>query len=198
MTSITRRAFIAWTAALLPAAVLARYASAAPINALPADTLDPELLRALGLVVLPSELGADASARVIAGFRRWTEGYRAGAELLHGYGSPDIRHAGPSPAPRWAAQLRALDTEARARHGTGFAKVTAEQRRALVRAQLANDKNARMPSVGGARHVAAALMAYFYTSPGATDLCYGVAIGRNGCRPLATSPQRPVPLERRT
>src|ERR1041385_1085586 len=68
--------------------------------------LDPALLRALGAAVLPSELGDGGVTRTVAGFERWLAGYREGAELLHGYGTGGVRRTGPSPALRWARQLR--------------------------------------------------------------------------------------------
>jgi hypothetical protein len=43
--------------------------------------------------------------------------------------------------------------------------------------------------------VAVALVAHYYASPAATDLCYGASIGREQCRPLAHSRRQPLPLQ---
>ena len=48
-----------------------------------------------------------------------------------------------------------------------------------------------MPAVAGASHVALALLAHFYGSSAANDLCYGAQIGKSTCRPLAASPHAP-------
>lgn len=159
--------------------------------------LDPGLLRALGRVVLPSELGTAGVDRVVAGFERWIAGYREGAELLHDYGSGEIRKTGPSPALRWARQLRDLDVAAR-KLGRPFVMSDARRQEELIRSALAGIKSGRLPAVDRAPHVAVGLLAWFYGTPEAADLCYGVRIGRNGCRPLAESALPPVPLAGRS
>jgi len=42
--------------------------------------------------------------------------------------------------------------------------------------------------------IAVALLAHFYESPGATDLCYEAQIGRQTCRPLAAQASKPRPI----
>jgi hypothetical protein len=42
--------------------------------------------------------------------------------------------------------------------------------------------------------VALALIAHFYESSAATDLCYEAKIGRATCRPLADSHRKPLPM----
>ena len=69
---------------------------------------------ALGAAVLPSELGATQIAYIVAGFRRWIDGYRENAEVNHAYGNSRLRFTGPTPATRWAKQLDDLDIAARA------------------------------------------------------------------------------------
>ena len=64
----------------------------------------------------------------------------------------------------------------------------------LVCAALKGQRLDRMPGVADAAHVALALLAHFYESPGAADLCYDAQIGKNQCRPLAASPRKPLPL----
>jgi hypothetical protein len=38
------------------------------------------------------------------------------------------------------------------------------------------------------------MLAHFYESPEAADLCYEAQIGKNQCRPLAASLRKPLPL----
>jgi hypothetical protein len=191
---VSRRAFLAWAASAIPAAAISRRAHALSIAALSTESAPKNTLRALGDVVLPSELGADGIARVVESFRRWIAGYREHAELTHGYGTSQIRYSGPTPATRWTSQLDALDAAARKQYGAPFASLAAERRERLVRTALAGAKLDRMPNVGDAGHVAVALLAHFYASTEATDLCYRAAIGRERCRPLAQSAHLPQAL----
>ena len=57
-----------------------------------------------------------------------------------------------------------------------------------------NVKGERLPSVASAPHIALGLLAHFYDSSDATDLCYRARIGRNKCRPLAQNGRKPLPL----
>lgn len=127
-------------------------------------------------------------------FWRWMNGYREGAELLHPYGSPRIGHAAPSPVPNWTTQLHALDRAARDKHKKAFAALTVNERQALVREALSDFNGERLPNVVSAPHVALGLLAHFYDSSDATDLCYRARIGRNKCRPLAQNGRKPLPL----
>ena len=155
-------------------------------------TSAPETLDALGLAILPSELGQAQMHRVVASFRRWLDDYKEGAELLHAYGSSRLSFAGPTPATRFASQLDALDAAAKTKHGRTFAALTLDERRALAREALAGERGTGVPGPDRATHVAAALLGHFYTSSQATDLCYLAAIGRNTCRPLAKSGAKPA------
>lgn len=158
--------------------------------------LQMDLLRALADVVLPSELEEEGRERVVAGFETWLREYEPVPELLHGYGSQEIRYGPPDPKPRWTAQLEALDLEARQRHGAGFAELGAAERRALIERSLSGAP-ASLPDRAGAleaEHVALGILGYFFGSPEATDLCYGRRIGGLGCRPLGASPERPPEL----
>lgn len=154
-------------------------------------------LDALATAVLPTELGASGLARVAADFQRWLDAYRPGAEVNHGYGTARIDRLERDPRPQWRAQLAALDAEARRQGGPSFAALSVDQRQTIVRAALAGERGESLPSPLAARHVALALLAYFYDSPDANDLCYEAQIGRQQCRPLATQLQRPVALSRR-
>ncbi|HEX7088527.1 MAG TPA: hypothetical protein VF192_00230 [Longimicrobiales bacterium] len=197
MAGLTRRLFLKTLAPAVPAAVLPPAAFAGSAEAAAAqDPLDPGLLRALAEVVLPSELGQAGVDRVVHAFRAWAAGYRPVAELDHRYGAAEVRYSGPDPVPGWGAQLRALELEARQRHGRAFAELEAAVRQEMVRGQLAREQVDALPPPAEARHVAVGLLAFFYDSPEATDLCYGARIGRLGCRPLSSSGSRPPELAR--
>lgn len=154
-------------------------------------------LAALGSAVLPSEPGPEATARAVADFQRWMNDYRPGAEANHGYGTARINQLPSDPRPRWREQIAALDTEARRIGGRSFASLSRVQRQSLVRAALADERGESLPNPLLARHVALALVAHFYESPGANDLCYEATIGRQQCRPLSAQRQPPAPLARR-
>lgn len=186
MPDLSRRAFVCALATAIPAAAFVRRAHALAVDHLAAN---PRTLRALGEAVLPSELGTAGTAAAVARFQRWIAEYREGAELLHGYGTSRLESAGPTPATRWATQLARLEK-------LRFARLPLEQRRALVRAELVALKVERIGSVGSAPHVAVALLAHFYASPEATDLCYESKIGKQTCRPLVASSRKPLPLAR--
>ena len=191
MPMLSRRAFLGWLAATVPITAFARRAHAAAVVELAADA---RTLRAIADIVLPSELGPSGLNAEVARFQRWTAGYREGAELVHGYGTSILDFSGPTPETRWAAQLSMLDALARKQHGKRFADVAIEPRTVLLRAHLAEQKPARLQAVGRTPHVALALVAHFYASPAATDLCYGVQIGKQTCRPLASQGRKPLPL----
>lgn len=190
---LTRRSFLASLASAVPLAIVVREAHAAAAAHLAADS---STLDALAEVVLPAgALGKAGVVRATKDFRDWEAGYREGAELNHGYGTSHLRNAGPTPLTRWARQLDELDATARRAHQKPFAALGVAQRESLVRSALAGPQRAeRMPSVENAPHVALALLAHFYGSPLATDLCYEAHIGKETCRPLAAQARKPLPL----
>jgi len=196
--SISRRGFIrAAGAALpvvaLPACVTGDEANAAAQTGAAANrVLDPATLRAVADVVLPSGPGAAVTERAVAGFEAWLAGYRPVAELDHGYGSGEIRYAGPDPAPGWKAQLEAWDLEARERHGVPFSDLDRPARESYIRNQLRAERS--LPAPAQAHNVALGLLAWWTSSPEAADLCHGVAIGRETCRPLSALGAAPSPL----
>ena len=191
MTLFSRRAFLGTLAAAVPAAALVRRAHAAAVDDIAAS---PRTLHALGEAVLPSELGRAGTVAAVVAFQRWIAGYRENAELLHGYGTSTLERSGPTPATRWATQLDALDRTARAERARSFAALPLDRRREIVRGELAGVKGGGLPPVGRAPHVALALLAHWYDTPDATDRCYEARIGKESCRPLATSTRRPLPL----
>lgn len=199
LPALSRRRFLAALAATLPVALFARRAHAAAARHVAAD---PRTLDALADVVLPTELGAQGISAEAAAFRDWGTNYREGAELVHGYGTSRLRSTGPTPLTRWTTQLDDLERAARSRYQRPFYELPAAQRIDLVRAAVATLPDAnrgaqpsdRMPTVVGARHVALALLAHFFDSSTATDLCYNAHIGRSTCRPLAAQARKPLPL----
>jgi hypothetical protein len=190
--SLSRRSFLAFAITSVP---FARGITVDMLRPIQKEALDDTLLLALANAVLPTELGASGMRAAAGQLQTWIREYVPGAERNHGYGSARIQNTGADPSPRWALQLRSLESDARASHNTAFAALGIPERRAVVRAQLGN-ANAIPGDVAGASHVALALLASFYSSYEATDLCYEAQIGRNTCRPLATSAQRPVALQR--
>src|SRR5262249_2652800 len=187
-----RRTFFSTLAASVPLAVIVRRAHAAALEHLQGD---PGTLTALAEVVLPAAaLGTKGIAKAATAFRDWGARYREGAELVHGYGTSRLRSTGPTPLTRWSKQLDDLDSAAQSAHGKPFRAIGPTERAALVRAALAGQRLERMPGVADAGHVALALMAHFYESADAADLCYDAQIGKTQCRPLAMSPRKPLPM----
>ena len=133
-------------------------------------------LRALARVTLPSAVDADAAAE---GFARWVRGYRAGAEMDHGYGFTRLRTKPALPAANYMRQLAELGPEPSAE---------------AVAAALDAVKTAELPRTPDGRHVASDLMAWYFRSSDANDLCYRAAIGRDKCRGLAGSENAPREL----
>ncbi len=169
---INRRTILGWLAAIAPARGWAQAA------AFPGDQAAP--LRALAVVVLPSELGADGVEKTVAAFEQWVRNYRPGAEMDHGYGNTRLRSKPPSPAGAYLGHLRAL--------GLG---ADAAANRALIEAALEQAGIAALPQTPDGRHIASDLMAFYFRSTEANDLCYRAHIGRDQCRGLAGSEQEP-------
>ena len=196
---LSRRTFVSWLSgigAALGFGVRARPAGAtesAVVNE-QESSLDAAVVRSIAEVVLPAELGNDGFARVSRAFATWAGGYRQGVELVHPYGSTQLRQTGESPLPRWRSQLVALDRDARAQHQRGFTALTREQRREIITTIFAAERANRMPDPLQANHVSLALMAWYFATPEAADLCYEAQIGRNQCRPLINAPREPLPL----
>lgn len=199
-----RRRFLGASGAAVAAAVApvvplretAAAATAQPEDANGGRRLDLPLLRALAEAVLPTEIG-DAGVRdALRDFVRWLGAFEPVAELPHPYLSSDeVRYGPPDPAPRWASQLEALDLRAEKSRGAGFADLPVETRRELVAADLdRHATDAALPAPAYAPHLAAGLLARFYSRPAAADLAYGARINAAGCRDLASGAERPPPL----
>jgi hypothetical protein len=182
-----RRTLLEWAANLfgllrLPGVRL--WAQAADFPANQNDTL-----RALAAVVLPAELGARGIDRTADAFVQWVRGYRAAAEMDHGYGNTRLRMKGPSPAAAYLRHLEALRP--------AVLSGDADAHRQAVISALEQAKITDLPRTPDGRHVAADLMAFYFRSSEANDLCYRAAIGRDLCRGLENSEQAPAPLEGR-
>jgi hypothetical protein len=192
---VTRRNFVAFVASAIPVALVTRRAEALGAAWVAGE---PEMLRAVAEVVLPSELGAAGAARVASDFIRWMDEYKEGVEIVHGYGTSALRYTRGSPRANWAAQLEALSTrtsrEPRAESQKPFLQASVEARRAILREELKNERTDRMPAVGSASHVALGLLAFYYGTSDASDLCYTSKIGRQKCRPLAENSRKPLPI----
>ena len=195
---LSRRTFVSWLSgfgAALGIGVRARASEAKDAGTIApqAPQLDQATVTPLAEAVLPSELGT-GFARVSRGFTQWINDYRAGAELVHPYGSTNIQRTGESPVGRWRTQLAQLDRDAQATHHKAFAALTRDQRREIVVSALGSERSNRLPDPLDANHVALALVAWYFTQPEAANLCYQAKIDRNQCRPLVNAPRQPLPL----
>jgi hypothetical protein len=137
-------------------------------------------LRALAAVVLPSELGSSGLDRTVTAFERWVREYRPGAEMDHGYGFTRLRSKPASPASAYLQHLRELRL-------TG----DAASQRTSVEAVLEQAKITSLPQTPDGRHIATDLMAFYFRSSEANDLCYRTHIGRDECRGLEGSEKEP-------
>ena len=197
----TRRSFLKESAAAVTAAGIFTGPTAELLaQATPAkQPLSQQTLQAIGEVVLPSsELGKDGVGKVLAGFQTWLDGFEPVAELDHPYlSSSEIQYGPPDPRPRWQAQLQALELEAQKKYGSSFGALGPHERRQMIERAMRDDRLDRLPPAADAHHVATGMLAYFYATPEATDLCYEAAIGRFGCQGLEAGAQKPAPRSRR-
>jgi hypothetical protein len=130
-------------------------------------------------------------------FRDWVEGFEPAAELDHPYLTDELRYGPPHPGPRWTAQLEAMDLESNRRSGRSLAEISADDRREVLRRALRGG-SANLPgSPAQADHVVVGLLAWFYGTPLATDLCYGAEVGRHRCRGIRSLPEEPSPTGER-
>ena len=202
MAKSDRRTFLKRSAAVVPAIVLGPDAAASlharPQSEVPpaaSTTLDAGLLGAVGAAVLPTaELGTNGVSQAVRGFQGWLDGYEPVAELNHGYFSAEIRYAPADPGARWKAQLEALDAEARKRHDAGLAELGLPDRRTLLARHIGREGANGLPGPARADHVAVGLLAWFYASSEANDLCYRARIRKQECRGLEGVGRPPEPI----
>ena len=201
----SRRTFLKQSAATVAAVSLTGCASGetresaarTDTDATPAGTrpvpLPAETLRAVGEAVLPEELEDDGRERAVRAFERWSDGLEPVAELSHPYLVPEVRYSGPDPRPGWAAQLEGFEKECESRHGVSLSDLDVPARRKL----LARPLRESGPALGApqqADHVTLALLAHFFGSAIATDICYGRAIRKELCRTIEGAENEPEPL----
>ena len=138
--------------------------------------------------MLPGEIGAEGRAQVVTSFMAWLRDYRAGADMDHGYGFTRLRRTPPSPAAKYAAQLKQLQERAA---GQGFAGLSVDARRVMLEEVIAAAKIDRLPNRPDGGHIATDLMAFYFNGADAHDRAYRAAIGRDNCRGLDASDERP-------
>ncbi len=208
----SRRTFLKHSVATVAAASTAACAAengGAPDRAPPVQPTQPPstpppplpapTLRAVGQAVLPADnLGPDGVDRAVTAFAHWADGLDPVAELPHPYLVPETRYSGPDPRPAWTAQLHALEKECHLRYAISFDALDIPTRRALLARPLGqgdqgNPDRALGPPAN-ANHVSLALIAHFYASPIATDLCHGRTIAKQQCRGLDGAAAEPAAL----
>ena len=158
---------------------------------LPADQVF--LLRDVAATVLPSAIGRKGQDEAVDQFLRWIREYREGVALSHGYGEPRLIKSGPSPVPGYSKQISALQQAAQARGGR-FGALSLAIRRELIDAAFKAADVRNLPGRPDGKHVIADLMAHYFRSSGANDLCYNARIGRNTNRAILVTTTRPRPL----
>ena len=136
------------------------------------------VLRDVAATVLPSAIGAKGQDQAVDNFLLWIRDYQEGVPLSHGYGDPRLVRSGPSPAPGYAKQIAALQQAARERGGR-FGMLPLETRRAILDEAFKAADVRNLPGRPDGKHVVADLMAHYFRSSAANDLCYNARIGRN-------------------
>ncbi len=148
----------------------------------PKSVFSPEehlVLQNLAGLVLPSSLGDAKSKKIAVKFETYVRDYRPGADTEHGYGFTRVVPKPPAPAQRYVEQLRALPSP--------LTKTAVQQ--ALAQAGVKE-----LPRTPDGKSVIADLMAFYFRSSDANDVCYGAAIGRDQCRGLPGSEHPPAAL----
>ena len=179
---------------------LATAAAALPLLRVPLEAQaltsdDVFLLRDVAATVLPSAIGRKGQDEAVDNFLRWIHDYKEGVPLSHGYGEPRLVKSGSSPASGYRAQIAALQAAAKGRGGR-FGALTLEDRRALLEQAFASAGVRNLPGRPDGKHVVADLMAHYFRSSGANDLCYNARIGRNTYRAIRVTTVKPQPLVR--
>jgi hypothetical protein len=177
---------------------LAAAAAALPLMRLSAEAQDLSadhvfVLRDVAGTVLPSAIGRKGQDAAVDAFLRWIREYKQGVALSHGYGEPRLVKSGPTPAPGYAAQITRLQQAAQSRGGR-FGALPIDVRRELLDSAFTSADVSNLPSRPDGRHVVADLMAHYFRSSGANDLCYNSRIGRNTYRAIRVTTVRPQPL----
>jgi hypothetical protein len=177
---------------------LATAAAALPLLRVPLEAQELTsdqifVLRDVAATVLPSAIGRKGQDEAVDNFLRWIRDYREGVPLAHGYGEPRLEKSGPSPAPRYAKQITALQAAAKARGGR-FGALPLEDRRALLDEAFKAADARNLPGRPDGKHVVTDLMSHYFRSSAANDLCYNARIGRQTYRAIRVTTVRPQPL----
>ena len=151
------------------------------------------VLRDVAATVLPSAIGRKGQDESVDNFLRWIREYKEGVALSHGYGEPRLVRSGPSPAPGYSRQIAALQQAAQARGGR-FGALPIDARRRLIDDAFKAADVRNLPGRPDGKHVVADLMAHYFRSSAANDLCYNARIGRNTYRAIRVTTVRPQPL----
>ena len=173
-----RRTLLRWLMASMTAFRPVFMRAQPPVEAFSAR--ERSVLEGLANIVLPVSLGSGGSKKVADEFADYVRDYRAGADTEHGYGFTRVVPKPPSPAQRYAEQLRELPSP-----------LTKDS----VRQALTQSGVKELPRVPEGKSVIADLMAFYFRSSEANDLCYRAAIRRDECRGLKGSDQTPAPLQ---
>ena len=192
---MTRRDLLRWLLASTASLPILRHDMLAAATAQGAELSDGHvfLLRDLAGTVLPSSLGRSGQDAAVDAFLTWIREYKEGVALSHGYGEPRLVKSGPTPAPAYATQLAALQAAATAKGGR-FGALPLQARRELLDAAFSTADVRSLPGRPDGRHVVSDLMAHYFRSSGANDLCYNARIGRNTYRAIRVTTLRPQPL----
>ena len=188
-TPMRRRKLLQWLATLAASVPFLRVELHA--DELTADQVS--VLRDVAATVLPSAIGARGQDAAVDNFLLWIRDYKEGVPLSHGYGDPRLVRTGPSPAPVYAKQVAALQQTAKERGGR-FGILPVETRRAILDEAFKAAGVQNLPGRPDGRHVVADLMAHYFRSSAANDLCYNARIGRNINRAIQITTVRPRPL----
>jgi hypothetical protein len=189
---------LATAAAALPLTQLGQGIGAqvrAPLEAQELTSDQVFLLRDVAATVLPSAIGRKGQDEAVDNFLRWIRDYKEGVPLAHGYGEPRLVKSGPSPAAGYRQQVDALQAAAKARGGR-FGALSLDARRALLDDAFTAAEVRNLPGRPDGKHVVADLMAHYFRSSAANDLCYNARIGRQTYRAIRVTTVRPQPLGR--
>ena len=151
------------------------------------------VLRDVAATVLPSAIGSKGQNEAVDNFLKWIRDYKEGVPLSHGYGEPRLVKSGPSPASGYQKQIAALQQAAQARGGR-FGALPLDVRRVLLDEAFTTADVRNLPGRPDGKHVVADLMAHYFRSSAANDLCYNARIGRHTYRAIRVTTVRPQPL----
>jgi hypothetical protein len=151
------------------------------------------VLRDVATTVLPSAIGVKGQDEAVDNFLRWLRDYKEGVPLSHGYGEPRLVRTGPSPAPGYGTQINALQQAATERGGR-FGALPLDARRAILDVAFRSAGVQNLPARPDGKHIVVDLMAHYFRSSAANDLCYNARIGRHTFRAIPVTTVRPEPL----